>query len=185
MTDWPKVEPITLPLCADCLDGKGGDCVTPGCALWMCKGPAVGLRDMALTASAASIALAEFHGALGDDPGRGNARLRITLHAEEHAEVIDALEDCDACAQIEEWGGPQACDDCRKALARELADLLYIAYGTAHAFNINLDAAFAEVHRAAMSKLFPPNGAERVVREDGKILKPPGFAPPNMTEALR
>jgi len=70
----------------------------------------------------------------------------------------------------------------RAHIARELADVVYIAYGTAHAFAIDLDAAVTEVHRAAMSKLVGPGLP--IVREDGKVLKPPGFAPPDMTEAL-
>lgn len=41
----------------------------------------------------------------------------------------------------------------------------------------------AEIHRAAMSKLNPPGG--RVVREDGKICKPPGFVPPDLSGAVR
>ncbi len=109
--------------------------------------------------------LAAFHDALGDRPGRGNAPLRITLHEEEHKELVEALREGD-----------------RAHIARELADVVYIAYGTAHAFAIDLDAAVTEVHRAAMSKLVGPGLP--IVREDGKVLKPPGFAPPDMTEAL-
>jgi predicted HAD superfamily Cof-like phosphohydrolase len=99
--------------------------------------------------------LSELHAALNDERGRGNAALRLTLHEEEDVD--------------------------RARLARELADVVYVAFGTAHAFAIDLDAALAEVHRAAMSKLDP---ATMVVREDGKILKPPGFIPPNMREAI-
>lgn len=44
---------------------------------------------------------------------------------------------------------------------------------------IDLDAAFAEVHRAAMDKM-----RAGLRRADGKILKPPGFVPPDMTGAL-
>lgn len=109
--------------------------------------------------------LAEFHDALGDDRGRGNPQLRIDLHDEEHAELVEALEERD-----------------RGHIARELADVVYVAFGTAHAFAIDLDAAVAETHRAAMSKLDPPGG--RVVRADGKILKPPGFVPPDMSGAV-
>jgi len=110
--------------------------------------------------------LAEFHHALGDKPSRGNAPLRITLHAEEHAELVEALAEED-----------------RAHIARELADVVYVAYGTAHAFDIDLDAALTEVHRASMSKLVGPGLP--LVRGDGKILKPPGFVPPDMTAALK
>lgn len=123
--------------------------------------------------------LDEFHGRLNDERGRGNAALRINLLKEEHDELIEALE----LAEDEELGaGSSVSVLTRRDIARELADLVYVAYGTAHAFAIDLDAAIAEVHRAALSKLDP---ATMVVRADGKVLKPPGFVPPNMVEAVR
>lgn len=128
--------------------------------------------------STATQMLVEFHTALDDEPGRGNAFLRMTLHKEEHGELIEALEECEC---FEHGGEQERYDETRERLARELADVLYIAYETAHAFNIDLDAALREVHRAAMSKVDP---ATMVVREDGKILKPPGFVPPDMTAAV-
>lgn len=115
--------------------------------------------------SDASDMLAVFHAVLGDEPGRGNAPLRMTLHSEEHAELMEALS-----AGDREW------------IARELADVVYVAFGTAHAFGINLDVALAEIHRAAMSKISGPGLP--LVREDGKILKPPGFVPPNLKPSL-
>lgn len=136
--------------------------------------PAMRLRGVARM-------LAEFHDALDDERGRGNAPLRITLHQEEHDELIEALDGCGDCEDAK-WAGAGACGDCRKALARELADVVYLAYGTAHAFAVDLDAAVAEIHRAAMSKLNPPGG--RVIRDDGKVLKPSGFVPPDMSEAI-
>jgi NTP pyrophosphatase (non-canonical NTP hydrolase) len=124
--------------------------------------------------------LAEFHDALGDEPGRGNAALRLTLHEEEHDELLDELARCRFGIGVRE---PKADEDVdRGKLARELADVVYLAFGTAHAFAIDLDVALEEIHRAAMSKLDP---ATMVVREDGKILKPKGFEPPDMSAAIR
>ena len=121
--------------------------------------------------------LAAFHEALGDEPGRGNVPLRVTLHEEEHAELIDALREVDPRNTVITCTAREGLEH----IARELADVVYVAYGTAHAFAIDLDAALAEVHRAAMSKLDP---ATMVVREDGKVLKPPGFVPPDMSAAV-
>jgi len=118
--------------------------------------------------STASKMLAEFHATLGDERGRGNSELQLTLHREEHYELARELKYPDCLID-------------RAKLARELADVVYVAFGTAHAFAIDLDAALAEVHRAAMSKLDP---ATMVVRADGKVLKPPGFMAPDMTEAI-
>jgi predicted HAD superfamily Cof-like phosphohydrolase len=56
-----------------------------------------------------------------------------------------------------------------EALAKELADLLYVIYGTADLLDIPLEAVFAEVHRSNMSKIGPDGEVLR--RADGKILK--------------
>ena len=133
-------------------------------------------------ASFLTSALARFHDALGDERGRGNAGLRWTLHDEEHTELVDELTDKVEGGRIGEVRVPKPDDEVdRHQLARELADVVYIAFGTAHAFAIDLDAALVEIHRAAMSKLDP---ATMVVREDGKVLKPPGFVPPDMSDAV-
>jgi NTP pyrophosphatase (non-canonical NTP hydrolase) len=93
--------------------------------------------------------------------------LRETLHREEHRELVHELEQ--AAVGNADLG----------QIARELADVVYVAYGSAWAFGIDLDAALAEVHRAAMDKM---NAGVR--RADGKILKPPGFVPPDMSKAI-
>ena len=40
-------------------------------------------------------------------------------------------------------------------VADALTDLLYVVYGAGHAFGIDLDECFAEVHRSNLSKLGP------------------------------
>lgn len=59
--------------------------------------------------------------------------------------------------------------------AKELADLVYVAYGTAVHLGIDLDAVLREVHRSNMSK-FPAT-----VRDDGKVLKGPSYTPPDLS----
>lgn len=120
--------------------------------------------------SHAAQALAEFHAAV-DHPDTNSLWLRRTLHEEEHAELVEALDD------LKRHG---VAHDTLAQVARELADILYIAYGTAHVAGIDLDAAFAEVHRANMHK-----ARAGIRREDGKIIKPPDFVPPDMTLALK
>lgn len=66
--------------------------------------------------------------------------------------------------------------------AQELADIVYVAYGAALTFGIDLDAVIAEVHRANMAKL-GPDGTP-VYREDGKVLKPEGWKAPDVVSVL-
>lgn len=67
-------------------------------------------------------------------------------------------------------------------IADALADIIYIAYGTAVAYGIPMDQVFDEVHRSNMSKL-GPNG-KPIYREDGKVLKPANWTPPNIKAVL-
>jgi len=59
-------------------------------------------------------------------------------------------------------------------LLKELADLVYVAYGYADRFGWNLDEAVRRVHISNMSKLDPDTG-KPLLREDGKILKGPNY----------
>lgn len=67
----------------------------------------------------------------------------------------------------------------RTKIAKELADLLYVTYGTAVSFGIDIDKVFAEVHKSNMSKL---EDGKPVKREDGKVLKGKNYAPPNLEQ---
>jgi len=68
-------------------------------------------------------------------------------------------------------------------LAHELADVVYVAYGTALVHGIDLDAVIAEIHRANMTKLGPDGTVAR--RADGKVLKGDHYRAPNVSEILR
>ena len=67
-------------------------------------------------------------------------------------------------------------------VADGLADLLYVVYGTAITFGIDLDAVVREVHRSNMTKLGPDGWP--ISREDGKVMKGPGFEVPRIAEVL-
>ncbi len=54
-------------------------------------------------------------------------------------------------------------------LAHELADVVYVAYGTALVHGVDLDAVIAEIHRSNMTKIGPDGQMAR--RADGKVLK--------------
>lgn len=107
----------------------------------------------------------EFHKSFGhpvaEDFSKDQVLLRVELIAEEFLEVGKEFE----------GGSPEKID--RKALTKELADLLYVTYGTAVAFGLPLEEVFKEVHKSNMSKL--GEDGEPIYREDGKILKGPNY----------
>lgn len=130
--------------------------------------------------------VSEFHRAMGQpiadkptDPDFRRVRLRLRLIAEEFAEFCAAigypidLPDFDAS-----WNGSF---DMVKA-ADALADLDYVIEGTRLEFGINGQPIADEVHRSNMSKLLD---GKPVIRDDGKILKGPNFAPPDIAGELR
>ena len=67
----------------------------------------------------------------------------------------------------------------RKALAKELADMLYIVYGTAEAFDIPIDLVFRHVHVSNLSKL--DDDGKPIINEHGKIQKGPNYVPPDLS----
>lgn len=123
--------------------------------------------------SEAMVAVAQFHQAFGlpfeTRPQRriSNAlvELRVDLLREEVEEFVDAATKIDTVG-----------------VADALADIVYVAYGTALSYGIDLDAVIREVHRANMSKL-GPNGRP-LLRDDGKVLKPPTYMPPDVQRVL-
>ena len=66
--------------------------------------------------------------------------------------------------------------------ADALADLIYVVYGMALETGIDLAAVLAEVQRSNMSKL--GSDGRPVYREDGKVLKGPGYFPPDVGGVL-
>lgn len=56
-------------------------------------------------------------------------------------------------------------------IAKELADLLYVVYGTAVSYGVDMEPVFQEVHRSNLSKV---GGYKRA---DGKWVKPPTYSP--------
>ena len=67
-------------------------------------------------------------------------------------------------------------------IADALGDLLYVVYGAGHAFGIDLDECFKEIHASNMSKLGPDG--KPIKREDGKVLQPDTFFPPDLKTIL-
>ena len=68
--------------------------------------------------------------------------------------------------------------DCLK----ELADLVYVCYQYAENQNWDLDEASDRVHKSNMSKL--DEDGNPIFRKDGKVLKGPNYAPPNLEDLV-
>jgi predicted HAD superfamily Cof-like phosphohydrolase len=127
-------------------------------------------------------AVAEFHQAFDVDnrivdPEMLRALLerRVTLITEEFHEVIEAME-----AAKESAGNSGFPVGRFEDLSKELADLLYVVFGSADLLGIPLGKAFDEVHSSNMSKL--GEDGRPVLREDGKVLKGPNYQPADMSE---
>jgi len=109
--------------------------------------------------------------------------LRIELIREEFEEFCKAVTGKEAIVWIETnpasqtFSQPSIVD-----VADALADMMYVIYGAALAYGVDLDEVFSEVHKSNMGKL-GPEGVP-LVRHDGKILKPEGWKPPRIRQSL-
>lgn len=158
-------------------------------------------------------ALREFHEFFGlparDQPSvihGDELRLRQTLLEEEFDELSDDLWELGDVA----YEGTK--EDSLAVLAKvykELADLVYVAYGLDQHLGSKLSAVFTEVHRSNMTKLWDcwecngrgiepdasyvyavecsgcnGTGKRPKYREDGKVLKPPTYEDPNIEKVI-
>ena len=94
------------------------------------------------------------------------AELRLDLIQEEVDELAQAIIDQDIVE-----------------IADALTDILYVTYGAGHAFGIDLDTCFTEVHRSNMSKL--GIDGKPIYRQDGKVLKGRGYTPPQLAKIIQ
>lgn len=90
--------------------------------------------------------------------------LRLNLILEEYKELEDADDEEDLVG-----------------IADALTDILYVVYGAGHAYGIDLDACFREVHRSNMTKVVD---GKVVKNADGKVMKPPSYNQPNLQLVL-
>ena len=122
----------------------------------------------------AAAAVAQFHRAFNlpmrqlpsADVAPALARLRVALLEEEVGEFVAASERGDLIG-----------------IADALADIVYVAYGTALTYGIDLDAVLREVHRSNMSKL--DSDGKPLIRDDGKVLKSERYFPPDIGSVVR
>ena len=65
---------------------------------------------------------------------------------------------------------------------KELADLVYVCFQYAENMEWDLEEALHRVHKSNMSKL--GLDGKPIYRVDGKVLKGPNYAPPEMTDLI-
>ena len=120
-------------------------------------------------------AVAEFHKAFKQKDGkwpqpleRNDYNLRHALMEEENNEYLEA---CEKNSLIE--------------IADALGDQLYILCGTIlkHGMQDVIEDVFREIQASNMSKLGEDGKA--IMREDGKILKGPGYFKPNLSKFIK
>lgn len=69
-----------------------------------------------------------------------------------------------------------------KEIADAFGDVVYLIYGLAWRYGIDLDQVVEEIHRSNMSK--GDENGEPIFRADGKIMKGPGYFPPDLEAVL-
>jgi predicted HAD superfamily Cof-like phosphohydrolase len=120
-------------------------------------------------------AVEKFHNAFGQNNGKyprplteDEYELRHSLMQEENDEYLDA---CDENSLVE--------------IADALGDQLYILCGTIlrHGMQHIIEDVFDEIQASNMSKL--GDDGKPVLREDGKILKGPGFFKPEINKFIK
>lgn len=92
--------------------------------------------------------------------------LRYDLIYEELRELNDAMLDRDIVE-----------------VADAIADLLYVVYGAAVSYGIDIDPVFEAVHKSNMDKIW--TDGELHYHPNGKVKKPEGWEPPNIRAILK
>jgi len=104
-----------------------------------------------------------FQTACDQEPSEENYAMYLDLIQEEMRELVDAVADNDRVEQLD-----------------ALVDILVVTMGAIRAAGWDGEGAWQEVMRTNFAKIDPDTGKVRK-REDGKVLKPEGWTPPNLS----
>ena len=108
-----------------------------------------------------------FHTACDQEPSEANYKMYLTLIDEEMGELIDAVTANDRVEQLD-----------------ALVDILVVTMGAIRAGGFDGEGAWREVMNTNFAKIDPDTGKVRK-REDGKVLKPEGWQPPNLAQFVK
>jgi predicted HAD superfamily Cof-like phosphohydrolase len=111
-----------------------------------------------------------FMQACGQTTDRFNAEqfdLYVDLMSEEYQELTNAIKQMDKTETLD-----------------ALIDILVVTIGAIHSMGADAGGAWQEVMRTNLAKIDPVTGRVNR-RQDGKILKPPGWQPPQLESYVR
>ncbi len=94
-------------------------------------------------------------------------KMYCNLIEEEHKELTDAVANDDKI-------------ECLDALI----DIMVVTIGAIHSLGVDANGAWYEVLQSNMAKIDQATGKVRK-REDGKVLKPQGWTPPDLSKYVR
>jgi predicted HAD superfamily Cof-like phosphohydrolase len=107
-----------------------------------------------------------FATACDQPPSEANYKMYLGLINEEYTELQDAIEANDRVEQLD-----------------ALIDILVVTMGAIRAGGFDGEGAWNEVMRTNFAKIDSTTGKVRK-REDGKVLKPEGWQPPNLNDYI-
>ncbi len=101
------------------------------------------------------------------EPNLQQYGMYLQLIEEEANELADAIKDNNPVEQLD-----------------ALIDILVVTIGAIHSMGADGEGAWNEVMRTNFAKIDPETGKVRK-REDGKVLKPEGWQPPELSQFLK
>ena len=99
--------------------------------------------------------------------------MQARLIREEASEFLVAADEC--------FADPEN-TKAREEVVKELSDLVFVCYQFAATYGLDLDKAMQLVFESNLSKL--DEQGKPIYREDGKVLKGPNYAPPDLSACL-
>jgi len=108
-----------------------------------------------------------FHTACDQEPSEANYNMYLKLIEEEYEELQEAVEANDTVEQLD-----------------ALIDILVVTMGAIRAGGFDGEGAWKEVMDTNFAKIDPDTGKVRK-REDGKVLKPEGWQPPQLEKFIK
>tara|TARA_B100002019_G_scaffold289124_1_gene304086 strand:+ start:179 stop:550 length:372 start_codon:yes stop_codon:yes gene_type:complete len=108
-----------------------------------------------------------FQQACDQEPSTENYAMYLGLIQEEYTELTDAVKACDDVEQLD-----------------ALVDILVVTIGAIRCAGWDAQGAWDEVMKTNFAKIDPDTGKVRK-REDGKVLKPEGWEPPQLEKFVR